>query len=111
MNAPAMSLLAAAFMGMSVACAHLAAAEDGVSDGDIESLIETHCVSCHAAAPTHPAYIAPAGQFILESLDDLRANGQAVSLSAVESDLMPLGNETGMTDDERALLGAWLAQQ
>jgi uncharacterized membrane protein len=24
---------------------------------------------------------------------------------------MPLGNETGMTDEERARLGAWLAAQ
>ena len=29
---------------------------------------------------------------------------------AVNGDAMPLGNETGMTDDERQKLGAWLAE-
>ena len=29
---------------------------------------------------------------------------------SVISDIMPLGNETGMTEAERAQLGAWIAR-
>ena len=34
-----------------------------------------------------------------------------IDQQAVKSDVMPLGNETGMTDDERRTLGAWVARQ
>ena len=82
-----------------------------VSDDAIAEIMERHCVSCHAASPTHPSVIEPPSGLILESVNDVRANADAIMLQTVDSDLMPLGNETGMTDDERAMLGAWLAQQ
>ena len=88
-----------------------AAAAQTVSDGEINAIVETHCSACHAATPTHPAFSTPQGDLILESLDDVRANADSILLQTVESDIMPLGNETGMTGDERAALGAWLEQQ
>ena len=39
------------------------------------------------------------------------ATAQQVIAQAVQGRAMPLGNESGMTDDERARLGAFLAQQ
>ncbi len=82
-----------------------------ISDDEISAILETHCVSCHSEEPTHPAYTIPQGGLVLESLDDVRDNADAIMLQTVESDIMPLGNETGMSDDERALLGAWLARE
>ena len=89
----------------------IAASTEPVSDETVLAIIEQHCRNCHAAAPTHPAFTTPQGGLILESLDDVRANADAVMLQTVESDIMPLGNETGMTDEERSALGAWLARQ
>lgn len=78
------------------------------SDGAISLLMKTHCVACHAAAPTHAGFSAPPAGLSLETLDELRLHADAVRLQAVEQELMPLGNETRMTAEERALLGAWL---
>lgn len=89
----------------------IAAQPNAVGDDQIIAIIETHCNACHAATPTHPAFSTPQGGLILESLDDVRDNADAIMLQTVQSDIMPLGNETGMSDEERALLGAWLEQQ
>ena len=39
-----------------------------------------------------------------------RHGRRAIEEQAVETEAMPLGNATGMTDDERELLGRWIAQ-
>ena len=38
------------------------------------------------------------------------ASAVPIFVRAVETKTMPLGNLTGMTDDERAVLGRWIAQ-
>jgi len=40
--------------------------------------------------------------------DDLHAQAAAIRRVAVDSQLMPLGNATGMTQAERDELGAWI---
>ena len=86
-------------------------ASDRISDNTALTILERHCTNCHATSPTHPGFsVAPAG-LSLETLDMLRDKASLVKLQAVDSNIMPLGNETGMTDRERAQLGAWLAQQ
>jgi uncharacterized membrane protein len=73
------------------------------------ALIDKHCVMCHAATPPHAGITStPAGlDFTKDSV--VLANAARIRLQ-VMSKAMPLGNETGMTDDERAALGAWINQ-
>ncbi|MGA9028394.1 MAG: hypothetical protein WB440_20245, partial [Steroidobacteraceae bacterium] len=72
-------------------------------------IVERRCVPCHATAPTQPGFSAAPNGLILESMDQLRAHlpdvQQQLALHA-----MPLGNLTGMTEDERSQLLAWLAR-
>lgn len=82
-----------------------------IDDSVISAMMETHCISCHAAEPAEPLFPAPPGGLSLETLDAVRANAWGIRLQAVDSDIMPLGNATGMTEEERATLGAWLDQQ
>ncbi len=82
-----------------------------VTDTAVAAIATRHCVSCHAAAPTHPGIAAPPLGLTLETLDDVRAHSREIRAQAVETETMPLGNETGMTPAERATLGAWLDEQ
>jgi uncharacterized membrane protein len=41
---------------------------------------------------------------------EIHAQASAIERVAVESTTMPLGNATGMTQEERDLLGAWIRQ-
>ena len=80
-----------------------------VTDVEVLGITDTHCASCHARAPTHPAFKVAPKNIVLETTDDLRRYAALVDLHSVRTRAMPLGNPTGMTDEERARLGAWLA--
>jgi uncharacterized membrane protein len=47
----------------------------------------------------------------LETPEELRRYASLIKAQAVDSNVMPIGNETGMTDDERQILGRWIAAQ
>lgn len=78
------------------------------TDEEILALMKTHCVMCHGAEPSHPAFVrAPAGVF-LEAIPQVAANAERIMAQAVVNRFMPLGNETGMTDEERSRVAAWI---
>ena len=81
---------------------------EDVAAADALAIVQAHCVSCHAAAPAHEAFDEPPGGVMLETAAQIRPHAAKVLAQAVLTDAMPLGNETGMTAEERALLGAWI---
>jgi uncharacterized membrane protein len=64
-------------------------------------------VPCHAQSPTQAGFTAPPNGLVFETLDQVRAHlpevQQQLALRA-----MPLGNLTGMTDEERATVLKWI---
>jgi uncharacterized membrane protein len=82
-----------------------------VSDQEVLGITSRHCTMCHAARPTHQGFKEAPKGVMLETLDELRRYRPQVEAQAVRNKSMPLGNETGMTDEERRELGAWLAAQ
>jgi uncharacterized membrane protein len=72
-------------------------------------LIEKHCVNCHADQPAYPGFTAPPLGVVLDSEARLEANAWRVHQSAVVTRIMPLGNLTGMTEEEREVLARWYA--
>lgn len=82
-----------------------------VPDQNVLGIIQTHCTNCHAVEPAFAGFAAPPKDVVLETLDDLRWYALLVNLHAVQTKSMPLGNMTGMSDEERRLLGAWLARK
>jgi uncharacterized membrane protein len=78
------------------------------ADAEILALMKAHCVMCHAAEPTHPAFArAPAG-VLLETVPQVAANAARIMIQVAVTRAMPLGNETGMTDAERDRIAAWI---
>ena len=85
---------------------------DGVvSDVEVMTIVQKHCTTCHAANPKSEYFDAPPKSIVLENIDQLGRHGKQVVLFAVQTRAMPLGNETGMTEDERQKLGAWVYNQ
>jgi len=109
--------LPAAATGLAVALVMTAprdfSAIDGpqIADARVVSISQTHCATCHAANPTYPGFEEAPKNIELETAEDLRRYADLVMAQAVQSDAMPLGNESGMTQEERDTLGLWLAQQ
>ena len=79
-----------------------------VAFADVQPIIEKHCSACHSAAPTNPDFPEPPKGVAFDTPDQLRAQARNIEQQAVLSDIMPLGNTTGMTEEERRRLGAWI---
>ncbi|MNE22412.1 hypothetical protein D3C80_1156210 [compost metagenome] len=52
---------------------------------------------------------APLG-FVLDTPQQIQAQAAKIHAQSVASQVMPLGNITQMTQAERDLIGAWIAQ-
>ncbi|HEY6869957.1 MAG TPA: urate hydroxylase PuuD, partial [Novosphingobium sp.] len=75
----------------------------------VEPIFTRHCVACHAARPTSELFKAPPLGVTLDSYDHARSFAPRVEKVAVDAEIMPLGNTTGMTRAERAAIGRWIA--
>lgn len=76
----------------------------------VVSVIHERCTVCHSAKPTSPMFsTAPAG-VMLDTAQEMHANAARIQAQSVTSQIMPLGNMTQMTQAERDLIGAWIAQ-
>ena len=73
----------------------------------VRQVFVARCVACHAERPTNVAFGAPPKGLTLESTDRIRANARLIYQQVVVTRVMPLGNQTGMTEDERALIARW----
>ena len=68
----------------------------------IRPVVAQRCAPCHAGAS------APLG-IRLERRAEIEARADDIERQAVQTSAMPPGNATGMTDQERELLAAWIA--
>lgn len=73
----------------------------------VQTVITQRCVSCHAAQPTQPGFATAPSGMMLQTPELIRQHAAKVYQRAVQTKDMPLGNMTHMTDEERALIGAW----
>ena len=73
----------------------------------VQSIVQARCVQCHADKPTQPGFAtAPAG-VALHTPQLIGQNAQRIYQQTVQLKAMPIANLTQMTDDERAMVGAW----
>ncbi|PWV75882.1 urate hydroxylase PuuD [Halomonas sp. A11-A] len=77
-----------------------------VSLEEVHAILETRCVACHASRPTQPGFNAPPAGVAYDSLEQTAAQRAQIQ-QVVASGYMPLGNMTGMTDEEREAIAAW----
>lgn len=76
----------------------------------VEQVIKSRCSSCHSTTPTDDVFqVAPGGV----QLDDITAMQQwapRIKARTVDATDMPFMNKTGMTKEERILIGLWIEQ-
>jgi len=81
-----------------------------VADTEAPAIVSKHCVMCHAAKPAHESFQEAPKCIILERVDDLRRHAATIYAQTVQSRAMPLGNQTDMSEIDRASLGQWLKE-
>ena len=73
-----------------------------------QAIVQERCVPCHSAHPTK-VNSAPMG-LVFDTPRQIAAQARLIEQVAVNTKVMPLGNQTGMTQAERDTLGAWIRQ-
>jgi uncharacterized membrane protein len=86
------------------------AALGNVAFGEVQPIIAKHCTSCHSATPSHEGFLEPPKGVAFDTAEEIRIHAEMIKKQTVLSQIMPLGNETGMTVRERRMLGAWIDQ-
>lgn len=75
------------------------------------AIIQKRCTTCHSIKPTYSAFVAPPAGFVMESVEQVLAKKEKIVQRTNVSRDMPMGNATGMTDEERAMIKVWLEGQ
>ena len=65
---------------------------------------------CHSAKPTSPLFSAAPAGVMFDTPQQIQAQAARIQAQAVASQIMPLGNITQMTTEERKLVGDWIAK-
>jgi uncharacterized membrane protein len=84
-------------------------ASSATSFGEVQAIVARRCVACHAEHPTQDGFAVAPKNVMLDSPAQIRAQAAKIYEQAVATRAMPIGNLTGMTDAERAAVGAWYA--
>ena len=81
----------------------------GVAFSDVKNVVINRCASCHAQVPAQPGFASAPKGVLLETDEQILSQATTIHQQTVISKAMPIGNLTGITDDERALIDAWFA--
>lgn len=89
--------------------------EDAAAGGPLElsevvTIIENRCLACHAATPSDASFATAPKGIAFDTPSDIERYAPEILRVAVRSHAMPLANRTGMTDEERQLLGRWAGE-
>ncbi|WP_418646962.1 urate hydroxylase PuuD [Thauera butanivorans] len=85
------------------------ASGEKVSFSTIRDVMNQRCVSCHAEKPTYDGFVQAPKGIALETPEQIRQHAAKIA-ETIASGYMPLGNLTGITDQEREAVAIWHAQ-
>ncbi|SDN62484.1 Uncharacterized membrane protein [Halomonas shengliensis] len=83
-----------------------AQASVSVGMAEVQPIIETRCAACHASEPTQQGFNAPPAGLAYDTHAQILQQRDRIQ-EVVASGYMPLGNITGMTEEERETIAAW----
>ncbi|HVR50463.1 MAG TPA: urate hydroxylase PuuD [Pseudorhodoferax sp.] len=74
-----------------------------VAFGEVQPLLAQHCFACHGAQ-------VQMKNVRVDSAEQVALHAQAIYQQVVLTKIMPMGNATGMTEADRALIGRWFKE-
>jgi uncharacterized membrane protein len=80
---------------------------DAVSFSQVRNVINARCTSCHSDAPVHPAFPAAPLGIMFDNDQQILAEADRIYVQTVVTRVMPIGNLTAMTNEERQIIGQW----
>ncbi len=83
---------------------------DGASSAtlsQVRNVVNARCTSCHSSAPVHPAFPAAPLGVVFDNDEQILGEADRIYQQTVATRVMPIGNLTAMTNEERQIIERW----
>ena len=84
--------------------------KEKISFNELNNIIKYTCGVCHSIKPTFEGFEDPPLGIIFDTSEDISKNIGKIKAQVIDSDIMPPGNLTGMTESERNKINLWIHQ-
>jgi len=81
-----------------------------VSFSEINIIFQKRCISCHSANPTDDVFTVAPNGIMYNSPEDIVRLKDKIMEQVVITKIMPQGNKTNITQQERDAIGCWIKQ-
>ena len=78
-----------------------------VTFDDVRTVVQNRCMPCHSETPTHPAFPAAPAGVVLDTDAQIVTEALRIHQQTVLNRSMPIGNLTGISEEERNIIGRW----
>jgi uncharacterized membrane protein len=78
-----------------------------VTFDDVRTVVQNRCMPCHSQTPTHPAFTAAPAGVVLDTDAQIVAEALRIHQQTVLNRSMPIGNLTGISEEERNIIDRW----
>lgn len=85
----------------------LAAVAASPAASKVQAIVRGRCLACHSATPTMPGFASAPRGIRFDTPEQVRADAYRIYVNVVQTQFMPYGNQTGMTQAEREIVRAW----
>lgn len=79
---------------------------DKITTAQVLPIFKQRCFSCHSSKPTQPGFATPPAGLAYDKEGVLENNADKINAQVMQK-VMPLGNLTKMTDEEREKINRW----
>ena len=77
---------------------------------EVQNIMKYRCGVCHTSKPSFEGFDDPPLGVIFDKPEDILKNIEKIKAQSIDSDIMPPGNLTGMTENERSKIANWIIQ-
>ena len=108
----ALALAGAMFLSTpkaAMTAATIGTAESVPSFAAVRAVVAQRCQPCHSQYQSDRAFGPAPGGVTFDTPESIVRMAERIRVRAVETKTMPLANKTGITEEERAVLGRWIA--
>ncbi len=81
-----------------------------VAFAEVQPIFSKRCESCHSSHPTDDVQKTAPNGIAFDTPEQIVKQKERIMFRVVQTKTMPQGNKTGITDDERELIGRWITQ-
>ncbi len=77
---------------------------------EIQTIFKKRCIVCHSANPTDDVNVIAPNGIKFDNAEEIQKYAERIMIRVVQTETMPQGNKTNITDAERETIGVWIEQ-